>query len=134
LRTGLFAPLTPRGEHLGHAVETGIFAQHFHKAHETFHYARWKTGQTDCELDLVKLAPTLKPEQAVEIKFTDRVVHQSGTWKPWLSFCQKNQLPELLITTRTHQGSQQAEGVSVIFEPSALHAYRLGAEDFAQLE
>lgn len=130
LRTGLYSPITFKSEHLGHAVETGIFAQRFHNAHENLHYARWKTGQTENELDLVELDPATRPLQAIEVKFTDRVVHQPGTWKPWITFCKKNGLQELTVTTRSLESSTLADGVLIHFEPSALHAYRMGASTF----
>ena len=126
LRTGLFSPLTFESEHLGHVAETAIFAQRFHYPHEHLHYARWKSGKSHQEVDLVKLDPTLRAESVTEVKFTDRVVKQPGTWKPWLNFCQKNNLTELTITTRTEQLKKETEGIKITFEPTALHAYRLG--------
>jgi hypothetical protein len=82
----LFAPLTEKDETLGSLVETGIFAQRFHRLGEQVHYARWKSGSTDYELDLVELDPAMRAREAVEIKYTDRVVRQTGTWEPWIRF------------------------------------------------
>jgi predicted AAA+ superfamily ATPase len=126
LRTGLFSPLTEGSEGLGHLVETAIFAQRFHRLGEHLHYARWKAGATDCELDLVELDPALRAKEAVEIKYTDRVVKQPGSWEPWIQFCRENRLDSLTITTRTHEGTAEAGDVKIHFEPSAIHAYRLG--------
>lgn len=130
LRTGLFAPITATSEHLGSAVETGIFAQRFHNAHENLHYARWKSGQKQPEIDLVELDPAMRVREVVEIKFTDRVVKQTNTWKPWTNFCRKNNAAHLLITTRTEDGIAEQDGVQIRFEPSALYCYRLGAANF----
>ena len=129
LRTGLFSPLGEQSEGLGHLVETAIFAQRFHRLGEHLHYARWKSGAKDCELDLVDLDPALRAREAVEIKYTDRVVKQPRNWEPWLRFCRENQLDALTITTRTHEGIAAADGVKIHFEPSAIHAYRLGKAD-----
>lgn len=129
LRTGLFSPLTEKDEALGALVETGVFAQRFHRLGEQVHYARWKSGSTDQELDLVELDPGLRVRETVEIKFTDRVVRQTGSWEPWIRFCRENRLDSLTITTRTHEGNAEAGGVKIHFEPSAIHAYRLGVLD-----
>lgn len=129
LRTGLFSPLTFESPHFGHVAETAIFAQRFHYPHEHLHYARWKSGKKQLEVDLVKLDPAMRAETVTEVKFTDRVVKQPGTWTPWLDFCRKNHLRELTITTRTEQLKKEVDGVSVTFEPTALLAYRLGSLD-----
>lgn len=129
LRTGLFAPLTENDEALGSLVETAIFAQRFHRLGEQLHYARWKSGATDHELDLVELDPAQRAREAVEIKYSDRVVKQTGSWEPWIRFCRENRLNTLTITTRTHEGMTEAGGVRIHFEPSSIHAYRLGLEE-----
>ncbi len=126
LRTRLFSPLSEKDESLGSLVETGIFAQRFHRQGEQLHYARWKSGSTDHELDLVELDPALRAREAVEIKYIDHVVKQPGTWEPWVHFCRENRLESLTITTRTHEGTAEAGGVEIHFEPSAIHAYRPG--------
>lgn len=129
LRTGLFAPLTENDEALGSLVETAIFAQRFHRLGEQLHYARWKSGATDHELDLVELDPALRAREAVEIKYSDRVAKQAGSWEPWIRFCRENRLNSLTITTRTYEGMTEAGGVKIHFEPSSIHAYRLGLEE-----
>lgn len=129
LRTGLFSPLTFESDHFGHVAETAIFAQRFHYPQEHLHYARWKSGKKQLEVDLVKLDPAMRAETVTEVKFTDRVVKQPGTWTPWLDFCRKNKLSELTITTRTEQLKKEVNGVNITFEPTALLAYRLGSLD-----
>ena len=130
LRTGLFAPITPTSEHLGSAIETGIFAQRFHNSNENLHYARWKSGQRQPEIDLVELDPAMKVREVVEIKFTNRILKQPKTWTPWTNFCRKNNAKNLLITTKTEEGTAEQDGVQITFEPSALYTYRLGAASF----
>jgi len=129
LRTGLFAPMTEKDDEFGSLVETGIFAQRFHRLGEQLHYARWKAGTKDQELDLVELDPALRAREAVEIKYTDRVAKQPGTWEPWIQFCRQNRLDSLTVTTRTYEGTAETAGVKIHFEPSAIHAYRLGLEE-----
>ena len=126
LRTGLFSALTEDAPALGHLVETGVFAQNFHKQDSHLHYARWKSGKTIHELDLVSLTSGLIPLSATEVKFTDRVARQPGSWLPWLNFCQKNKLKNLTITTRTHEDLVEVDGVSIQFVPTAVYIYQSG--------
>ena len=126
LRTGLFSPLTFESEHLGHVAETSIFAQRFHYPHEHLHYARWKSGKKHLEVDVVKLDATLRAETVTEVKFTDRVVKQPGTWDPWLDFCRKNKLRDLTITTRTEQLQKEVDGIKISFVPTALQVFEMG--------
>lgn len=127
LRTGLFNFVGERNEALGSLVETAVFSQRFHRLGEHLHYSRWKSGTKDQELDMVVLDGGLRVVEAVEIKYTDRVVKQRGEWEPWIRFCRENGLRDLTVTTRTVEKRDEAGGVSIHFEPTAVHAYRLGA-------
>jgi predicted AAA+ superfamily ATPase len=127
LRTGLFSTVAEGDAALGSLVETGILAQRFHRIDEHLHYARWKTGGKDHELDLVALDSGLRVREAVEVKYTDRIVKQRGDWEPWIRFCRDNGLADLTVTTRTVESVTETGGVRIRFEPSAVHAYRLGA-------
>lgn len=127
LRTGLFSPLAEGDDGLGHLVETAIFAQRFHRLGEHLHYARWKSGRKIHELDLVALTGGVVAEEAVEIKYTDRTAQRPASWAPWLGFCRENGLRQLTITTRTREGRESRDGIEVILEPAAIHAYALGA-------
>jgi uncharacterized protein len=126
LRTGLFNFVGEQNPALGSLVETGIFSQRFHRIDQHLHYARWKSGSKDQELDMVVLDPGLRVTEAVEVKYTDRVTKQRGEWEPWIEFCRENGLRELTVTTRTVDEKIHAGGIGIHFVPSAIHAYRLG--------
>lgn len=134
LRTGLFSPFEMGDEGLGHMVETVIFAQRFHRLGEYLHYARWKAGGKNRELDLVALEAGVVPTEAVEVKFTDRIIKQRADWRPWLDFCHRNNLENLTITTLNESEKTKLEGVSVTLTPSALYAYRTGLQPFLMRE
>ena len=72
----------------------------------------------------------MKVREVVEIKFTNRILKQPKTWTPWTNFCRKNNAKNLLITTKTEEGTAEQDGVQITFEPSALYTYRLGAASF----
>ena len=97
LRTGLFNFVGEHNPALGSLVETAVFAQRFHRIDEYLHYARWKLGRTDQELDMVVLDPGLRVTEAVEVKYTDRVTKQRREWEPWINFCKENGLSELTV-------------------------------------
>jgi hypothetical protein len=48
---------------MGGMVETAIFSQWFHSdLMKNLHYARWKQGRADLEVDLIRVDPArLKP-------------------------------------------------------------------------
>ena len=130
LRTGLFSPVKRGDKTYGHLVETAIFAQRFHRLGEQLHYARWKTGKTYNEIDLVELDPAMRVREAIEIKSTDRILSDPSAWDPWVTFCQKNNLKDLRITTHHAEKQITKNGIEITFEPAAIHAYRLVAEKF----
>lgn len=126
IRTGLFASLEMQSDHLGHAVETALIAQRFHQINEYLHYARWKSGRDYQELDLVRMNRGMQLTHATEVKFSDRIVKQAKSWRPWLDFCDKNSLDGLTITTKTIQEKKTVGRVTIHFEPTALYMYKLG--------
>ncbi len=69
LYAALFGTVSENPEKIGALVETAIFAQWFHSGLK-FHYARWQGG----EVDLVRLAPTQKPQWCVEVKWSDKIL------------------------------------------------------------
>jgi len=55
MRAALFAPLGADDEAMGNMAETAIFSQWFHSDQiANIHYARWKNGRQDREVDLVQ--------------------------------------------------------------------------------
>jgi len=129
MRAALFAPLNEESDALGSMAETAIFSQWFHSEHlENIHYARWKRGRQDLEVDLVRVDPaTLRPSWAYEIKWSDRYVEQPGELKGLLEFAKKNghELP-VGASTRTLSDEKEVDGVKIRFFPCALHCYQVG--------
>lgn len=62
LRTALFSPVGPADDEAGNIVETAIYAQWMHRENTRLHYARWKMGRNEGEVDMVMLDDgSLKP-------------------------------------------------------------------------
>lgn len=133
LRSALFAPLQPTDESLGHMVETAIFAQWLHRDWFTPWYARWSNGRVNGEVDMVGLDPkTLKPNWALEIKWSNRFFERPEELKSLFQFCEKNKLTSALVTTVDKEGSFVYRDVKLTFVPSAMYAYVIGLNTITQ--
>jgi uncharacterized protein len=129
IRAALFGIVRAEDPAMGRLVETAIWSQWLHSTEtiQSLHYARWKEGRTDYEVDLVGLdSRTQKPRFAVEIKWSDR------PWKEWLeikglrNFMAQHSLARApLVTTLTQEGTAQIDGKTVDFSPSSLHCYTI---------
>jgi uncharacterized protein len=131
MRAALFAPIEPDDEAMGSLAETAIFSQWFHSDElSRIHYARWKSGRQEHEVDLVKIDPqNLKPRWAYEIKWSDRFVDQPGELRGLIEFAKRNPtLPQPLgATTRSVEScDSEVDGVSIRHFPCALHCYQIG--------
>ncbi|GAB4139023.1 MAG: ATP-binding protein [Sphingomonadales bacterium] len=130
MRAALFAPLQETDQDvIGHMAETAIFSQWFHSEHLTrIHYARWKSGRQDREVDLVHVNPaTLRPSWAYEVKWSDRHVDHPEELKGLIEFARKN-LAGVPVgaTTRTQTAQTVIEGITIRYFPCALHCYQIG--------
>lgn len=122
LRAALFAPLDSDSPDMGALVETGIYAQWFH-GDATLHYARWGKGE---EVDLVRLHPDLRVAEAVEIKWSDRVVGHPEDLRALLRFCRENSLGSAIVTTRTVRTKKTLGDTEIHFVPASSYAYFVG--------
>ncbi len=123
IRTALFGPLVSDDDQFGELVETGIFAQWLHSEHrQTLHYARWSRG----EIDIVGLTADQQLDFAVEVKWSDRFADKPTRLGPQLEFCQKNNLADLVVTSRTRIRFEKLMNVQMVFWPAALYCYAVG--------
>ncbi|HMQ60019.1 MAG TPA: ATP-binding protein [Flavilitoribacter sp.] len=120
LRSALFSPLQATDEHIGNMVETAIFAQWMHREWFIPWYARWNNG----EVDMVSIDDKkLKPQWALEIKWSNRFFDAPGDLKGLLQFCQRNELPSAIVTTIDKEGKETYNGITLHFVPAAVYAY-----------
>lgn len=130
MRAALFAPLTEDDEAMGNMAETAIFSQWFHSDQlANIHYARWKSGRQDREVDLVRVDPaTLCPVWAYEVKWSDRYVDQPGELKGLIEFARRNERYPVRVgaSTRTLSAESLVDGVTIRHFPCALHCYQIG--------
>lgn len=130
MRAALFAPVNADDESMGNLVETAIFSQWLHSDElRQLHYARWKSGRQDLEVDLVKVdSAKLRPAWAYEIKWSDRFVDQPGELRGLIELALKRPQHPVHVgaTTRTLTGDSNVNGVEIKHFPCALHCYQIG--------
>jgi len=128
LRTALFSPVAPTDSEAGNMVETAIYAQWLHRENVRLHYAKWKMGRKEGEVDMVMLdGGTLNPNWALEIKWSNRFIEKPKELKSLLTFCKNNHLSAALVTSIDKQIQLNALGIELNFYPSSLYAYVVGA-------
>ena len=104
LRTALFGPVTEDDDAMGALAETAVFAQWFH-ADVDLHYARWRMGRTEGEVDIVHLGKRQKPVWCLDVKWSDRPAHHPEELTSLAEFARRHQDAAVLVTTRTLERS-----------------------------
>lgn len=129
MRAALFQSAQADDAAMGRLAETAIWAQWLHSPStiESLHFARWKSGRTDLEVDLVSLdTKTQKPKFAVEIKWSDSAY---SDWRELRGIRELAKLYKLqrrpLVTTRTLTGEGDDGTVKIDFVPASLHCYTI---------
>lgn len=122
MRAALFAPVNGDDEAFGSLTETAIFSQWFHHENPNLHYARWADG----EIDIVDVGAHQTPNWAVEIKWSDRYPERPSELGALLSFCNRHNIAETTVTTRTLTKRVQQNGITLNFTPASLYCYTVG--------
>lgn len=123
LRSALFSPITATDEVMGSMVETAVFSQWMHRDWFTPWYARWNNGG----VDMIGLKDSnLKPEWALEVKWTNRYFEKPNELKSLFKFCSENNLTDPIVTTIDKEGSIQYKGLNIQFLPASSYAYTIG--------
>lgn len=129
IRAALFGMVMADDEAMGNLAETAVWSQWLHSASvsRSLHYARWKAGRQDLEVDIVSLdSRTQKPRFAVEIKWSDRIPTALNELRGLHALASKNALVRTpLVTTRSYTGRTTLDGIEIEFMPVALHCYTI---------
>ncbi len=132
MRAALFSPLDAEDGAMGALVETALYSQWFHSGQQMsgIHYARWKKGRSDFEVDLVKLdKKQFRPEWAYEVKWSDRFATTHShelTGLLELAKLHPNLEGRIGATTRTVTSETIVQGLKVRHFPCSLHCYQIG--------
>ena len=125
MRAALFGQVDAEGEEMGNLTETAIFSQWQHADNVTLCYARWG----DREVDMVGLGnKTQKPEWAVEVKWSDRLINHYELLEHCVELITKNpSISEpILVTSKTLSDAILYKNSAFEFMPSSLYCYQLG--------
>ena len=131
MRSALFAPLSEGDDAMGSMAETALFSQWFHSdLMNNIHYARWKSGRKDLEVDLVRVDPSkLKPLWAYEIKWSDRyATNHPDELTGLIDLAKRNTKHDMPVgaTSKTVTAKTEIDGVTIRHFPCALHCYQIG--------
>jgi predicted AAA+ superfamily ATPase len=129
IRAALFGMVAADDDAMGNLAETAVWSQWLHSAEvsRSLHYARWKSGRQDLEVDIVSLDHrTQKPRFAVEIKWSDRTPTVLNELRGLRELAAAHRLVRPpLVTTRTYTGQADVDGITIEFMPVALHCYTI---------
>lgn len=94
LRCALFQPITEQDQDtIGNMVETAVYAQWIPRLDAEIHYANWRSGKQEGEVDIVGLdTAKQKPCWAVEVKWSDRYYDRPTELTSLKYFMDKNNM------------------------------------------
>ncbi|HEY4759298.1 MAG TPA: ATP-binding protein [Thermoguttaceae bacterium] len=122
LYCALFKPVGPDDNAIGSLVETAVFAQWFHFTSEQLYYARWKEG----EVDIVHLDSNLKPDFAIEVKWSDAQASDPRDLVSLRRFCSEHRNCSSRVTTRTLRNIIKLPELTIELMPASLYCFILG--------
>jgi predicted AAA+ superfamily ATPase len=129
VRAALFGFVRDDDGAMGNLAETAVWAQWLHDSGTSgsLHYARWKEGRQDLEVDIVSLdLRTQKPRFAIEIKWSDAIVSQPRELRGLIELASRHHLSRRpLVTTRTLSQPLQINETVIDVVPVALHCYTI---------
>ncbi|KXK46059.1 MAG: ATPase AAA [Bacteroidetes bacterium OLB10] len=127
LRTALFSPISETDSEIGNMVETAVLSQWMHSDKLDLTYARWRTGRTEGEVDLVLVDDKkYKPLWGAEIKWSNRYFEKPHELKSLIQFCKSNHLKKALVTSIDRLGIKQIESLVFSFLPASVYCYNIG--------
>lgn len=129
IRAALFGYAAASDPAMGALAETAVWSQWLHDIStiQSLHYARWKQGRTDLEVDLVSIdLRTLKPRFAVEIKWSDSAYSDFSELRGIREFAARHALTRCpLVTTLSTSGIGNDGTSEIEFMPTSLHCYTI---------
>ena len=127
LRGALFGPVTAEDEAMGAVAETAVFAQWFH-SRVALHYARWRSGRTQGEVDIVRLDARQKPRWCLDVKWSDRAGGHSEELKSLAAFADRHPGAKFFVTSRTltRKAVPWSRAGSLDILPTSFYCYAVG--------
>lgn len=130
MRAALFGPVSEDDEAMGSMAETAVWSQWLHQQgmSDFLCYARWTEGRKKREVDIVKMDQfQQKPIGAVEVKWSDRILHHPEELAGTVELASKYNLGQkVVVTTRSETDELNIAGTKISCIPTALFCYLLG--------
>lgn len=127
IRAALFGYVPASDPAMGALAETAVWSQWLHSTSmiQSLHYARWRQGRSDLEVDLVSIdIRTQRPRFAVEIKWSDAAYSDWAELRGLREFAARHELARRpLVTTLTANGIGKDATMEIEFMPTSLHCY-----------
>ena len=132
IRAALFGAASGEDDAMGNLAETALLSQWLHSAEisGSLHYARWKAGRRDSEVDIVSMDPRAQgPHFAVEITWSDRIVDHPEELPGAVELATKFPLERpVVVTTRTRRSKASIRGIEIDFVPAALYCHSIAKD------
>lgn len=129
IRAALFGYVGASEPAMGALAETAVWSQWLHSTSmiQSLHYARWRQGRSDLEVDLVSIdLRTQKPRFAVEIKWSDSAYSDFSGLRGIREFAARHALNRRpLVTTLSTSGVGNDGTAEIEFMPTSLHCYTI---------
>ena len=134
LRCAVFQPITEQDrDTIGDMVETAVYAQWIPRLSAAIHYANWRSGRQEGEVDIVGLdIAKQKPSWAVEVKWTDRYYERPTELTSLKYFMDKNNMDYAMVTSMTQLGVKKLGERRLQFIPTACYAYTVAENTLRQ--
>ena len=134
LRCAVFQPITEQDrDTIGDMVETAVYAQWIPRLSAAIHYANWRSGKQEGEVDIVGLdIAKQKPSWAVEVKWTDRYYERPAELISLKYFMDKNNMDYAMVTSMTQLGVKKLGERRLQFIPTACYAYTVAENTLRQ--
>lgn len=103
LRSAIFGKVSDDSPELEALAETAIYSQLVgpHGTYSPYKYARWNSGNSKGEVDLVNINQKNQALGALEIKWSDRFAAGEDVPRSLISFCKENEISSALMTSKS---------------------------------
>ena len=135
LRAAMFQPAGAVDDpFFGHIIETAVAAQlGIDEDRASWRYANWRIGKGTHEVDFVRIDEgTQRAASMFEVKWSDGPFDHPAEVKDVVCFAERNGIRQVVVTSRSQEGTKHMGGVDLKYVSTTRFAYNLGKELLAK--